>query len=177
MNFFMGFKKDDPWRVREEKAQQDQARAAANRIKRDAEREEAEAQALADQLEARAAEPRKSADELWRERIEAKVRPLDPRSLPPLEKFAAIKRQRAEAIISERRAAERQAREDELGLPGQQAAWQAARDQITAGRDQAVREAGEMCREAERAARERCDNELADLGARPELRDVEVMRV
>ncbi len=66
---------------------------------------------------------------------------------------------------------ERAELEAKAGIP----AWEKRRAEIDARRETAIRQARERCqkqlRESEQAAQERADNELAELGERPELRE------
>ena len=74
----------------------------------------------------------------------------------------------------EEKDAERKQREHDAGLPKRQAAWDARREQIDQARADAIHEAGERCRAAEQAARDRAEQQLAELGERPTLEAIEV---
>ena len=70
---------------------------------------------------------------------------------------------------------EREQRERKLGITDRQAKWDKRRQEIEDARAGRIREAVELCREGEQAARGRAETELAELGDRPSLSEHEVM--
>ncbi len=69
---------------------------------------------------------------------------------------------------------EREQREETLGLPAMQGKWDSRAKAIAEARDATIRRAEEVCRVNSQAAKEAAEVEIAELGPRPVLADLEI---
>lgn len=69
---------------------------------------------------------------------------------------------------------EREQREEALGLPAMQGKWDSRAKAIAEARDATIRRAEEVCRVNSQAAKEAAEVEIAELGPRPVLADLEI---
>jgi hypothetical protein len=150
-------------------------RAAADAGQRACERLEAEVDAeMLAELEQRRAEAKLTPQELVERRIRALATPLAPADVPRLPPYRQMAREAVLTRWREQAAQERRERERKLGIPEQQAKYDAAMDTIRDRQNAATTKENERLASELRAIAERANTERADLGERPSLDAIEV---